>query len=97
MRAIDTRKALQELNRVSKRNGLSFERLPRKGAGSHQGIVFRAVATSETVTVVIPGHSDLSPGVQRELIRYVRGIVDRAPAAALVLEVLTVVFDQKHE
>jgi hypothetical protein len=72
MRALNSREALNELKRVCGRNGIDLEIETAKG--SHKGLRFREVATGKEVRIVIPGHKQLSPGVQRAILNYLKGL-----------------------
>jgi hypothetical protein len=93
MRAINSRKALKEINRSCKRRGIEFEIDRDRGPGSHQGLRYRDPASRQDVGVVIPGHKEISPGVQRAVIEYFRSIAPRAPLADVVRSILHEVFD----
>jgi hypothetical protein len=92
MRALDTRKVLQEVKRQCRRNGIEFLHDPGRGKGSHQSIVFRDPAGGAHVRVVIPGHRELSPGVQRNVLQYLAGLVAQRPLAGLAHQILEQIF-----
>jgi hypothetical protein len=95
MRPLETRTFLKDLNRWCKRSRLELVRVPSKGKGSHQGLVFRRQSEG-SLTVVIPGHCDLSPGVQRELLRYVLEQTARVSIAVEVYDILACLFQVQH-
>ena len=59
-----------------------------RGKGSHQALIFRDSKTGAAHSIVIAGHKEISPGVQREAIRYVSGLTTRVELAAAIKRVL---------
>jgi hypothetical protein len=95
MRPLPTRTFLKDLNRRCRQSGLELVRIPSKGKGSHQGLVFRGHSEG-SLKVVIPGHCDLSPGVQRELLRYVLEQTTRTSIAVEIYDILADLFQVQH-
>ena len=93
MRPRDTRKALKDLKALCREHGLEFSVVSGKGKGSHQGLLFRDPKTDEAVTLTIAGHDEISAGVQRELLRYVRGPGLRAALGGILRVIFERLFD----
>jgi hypothetical protein len=66
--------------------------VPDNGKGSHQGLVFRDRKTGENVRIVISGDKEISPGVQREVLKFLRGLATRLALAEAVRRILEAVF-----
>lgn len=77
MRARDTRKTLRELKALCRDHGLELSEVTKRGKGSHRSLLFRDPKTGEAVSLVIAGHEEISPGVQRGLLEYVRTLAGR--------------------
>ncbi len=88
MKPRNTRKTVSELKRLCRKNGVEVEVILDDGKGSHCGILFRDMATGQEVKIVIPGHKEISPGVQRELLKYLAGIAVRIALAETVRAIL---------
>jgi predicted RNA binding protein YcfA (HicA-like mRNA interferase family) len=93
MRPRNYRATIKELRRLCGKRGIEVLEEPDKGKGSHRGLIFRDTATGEVVPVVISGHKDISPGVQRELIKYLKSIASRVTIAEIVRIILQNLFD----
>lgn len=78
MRPRNSRKALADLSRICRENGLKLKIIRQKGKGSHQTLVFEDEKGDRSVHVVIAGTSDLSPGVQRGILRHLHDLGTRA-------------------
>jgi hypothetical protein len=96
MQPLDARKAIRDLSRLCKEHGLELTRLPAKGKGSHQGLLFRDPKTNQSVVLVIPGHKELSPGVQRETLKYTAGLGIRVSLALIIREILKRIFKSEE-
>jgi methionine salvage enolase-phosphatase E1 len=94
VRAIDSKKALRALRVLSKEAGLDFVVLKSKGKGSHQALIFQMHEGGERLQLIIPGHSEISPGVQRSMISYVEQQHQRGIGIATIIgEILSAVFN----
>jgi len=93
MRARNTRKVLQELRRLCRAKGLELEIDKAAGKGSHQAAIIRDARNGSYVKFVIPGHDELSPGVQRAVLAYVLGLTPRVPVAQSVRLILEGLFE----
>lgn len=56
-------------------------------------MLFRDRATGEEVKIVIAGHKDISPGVQRGALRYLRELATRVALAEALRRILEAVFE----
>ena len=83
MRSRNYRQTLQDLKHLCRKRGIEVEVLLDAGKGSHRGIQFRDKKTGEVVRVVIAGHKDISPGVQRDIVKYLASISKIAVAEAV--------------
>jgi len=93
MRARNTRKVLQELRRLCRAQRLELELDRAAGKGSHQAIIIRDARNGLYVKFVIPGHDEVSPGVQRNVLKYVAGLTPRNPVAQSVQLILEELFE----
>ncbi|MGA8907096.1 MAG: hypothetical protein WB524_05745 [Acidobacteriaceae bacterium] len=92
MRARNTRKALRDLKSLCRGHGLELTVVPGKGKGSHQGLLFRDPKTDESVSLTIAGSEDISPGVQRSVLQYVRDLAARVAIAEILREIFEDLF-----
>jgi hypothetical protein len=81
MRPKDTRKALGDIARLCRAHGLEVELQRAKGKGSHQALIFCDPRSGARVPLVIAGGQDISPGVQRKVLSYLRTLAGRLAAA----------------
>jgi predicted RNA binding protein YcfA (HicA-like mRNA interferase family) len=89
MQARDTRKAIRDLKQLCKSHGIELVVLSTRGKGSHQGLVFKDPKTGQSVTLTIANHKEISPGVQREVLKYAASLAPRlalGEAVRLILE-----------
>jgi len=63
------------------------------GKGSHQAVIIRDARNGSYLKFVIPGHEELSPGVQRSVLKYVGGMTPRVPVAQSVRLILEELFE----
>jgi hypothetical protein len=66
---------LRQIRRDCTANGIDVIVVPEMGKGNHRGLVFQDRETGDTLRVVVSGHKEISPGVQRGVVKYLR---DRA-------------------
>jgi predicted RNA binding protein YcfA (HicA-like mRNA interferase family) len=88
MKARPTRKVVQELTLLCKELQIDLTVEPARGKGSHQGLVFTDPTTGNSVTITIPGTKDVSPGVQREILKYLAGLATHVVLAEIIRELL---------
>ena len=89
----NTRKTIQDLQKLCKKRGIEFVVVPSRGNGSHQAFLFHDPVTDEKISVVVPSHKDLSPGVQRAIMKYVVTVKDAANFARAIATIAKVVHD----
>lgn len=92
MRARDRRKALRELKLLCRRHGLDVTIDTDRGKGSHIGLVFSDRKTGEAVTLTIAGSDNISPGVQRSILQYLRDLAIRVSIAEILREIFEDMF-----
>lgn len=92
MRPRDLRKTLQQIRSVCGANGIDVEVIPEKGKGSHRGLLFEDRKTGKSVRIVISGDKEISPGVQRNALKYLRELAVRAAPAEVVRRILEAIF-----
>ncbi len=92
MRPRDTRKALKDLRRLCKKHGIELTVSTKRGRGSHQALIFQDHETGEAISVVIAGHDEISPGVQRELLNTVGGLAARVTIGETVRDIFEEIF-----
>jgi hypothetical protein len=92
MRPIQTRKAIRDLKRLCRQHGIEVIEDRARGKGSHHGLIFRDPKTNESVLLVIPSQKEISPGVQREVLKYVASIGIHVAVAEIVQEILRRLF-----
>ena len=63
------------------------------GRGSHQALLFRDRASGDKVKIVIAGHKEISAGVQRGALRYLRELATRVALAEELRRILEAVFE----
>ncbi len=90
MRGRDTRKTLKEIGRSCIANGIELSVIRAKG--SHRGLIFEDRKRGRTIRIVIAGHGEISPGVQRNSLKYLGGLATRDAFAELVRKILEAVF-----
>lgn len=91
MRARDRRKTLKKLRRMCDANGIDLTVLPG-GRGPHKALLFEDRASGEKVTITISGGKEISPGVQRGSLKYLRDLATRMALAKAVRRILEAVF-----
>lgn len=69
MHHLDKAKALRQVRRSCTSAGIDFVSVPALGKGSHQGIVFKDLETGASVKLVFSGGREISPGVQRRILK----------------------------
>jgi hypothetical protein len=92
MKALDTRKAIADLRHMCKARGIEVSVDTSGGKGSHQGLLFHDPKTNEYVRLVIPGHKELSPGVQRKTLETMGRLAIRVGLATVIREILRHIF-----
>ena len=84
MRPRDARKWLKKLRDLCKANGIEMTIIP----GNHPGVILRDPKTDQKIRFVIAGGREISPGVQRGIINYIRDIAPRVALAEIVRRIL---------
>lgn len=74
MKPVDRRRLITALHRGCRARGLELVEDPDAGAGSHGSLVF--VGPTDTLRLVIVYAREVSPGVQRAMLRYVEQQVE---------------------
>ena len=94
MKPIDRRKFFSALHRGSRSRGLELCEEPDAGSGSHGSLIFVRSSGGKPLRIVLAYSREISPGVQRSILRYVskqaelrKDSADRE-IALIVLEVL---------
>ena len=82
MKPIDRRKFFIALHRGCKARGLILVEDPDAGGGSHGSLNFDSVSGGKSLRLVIAYAREISPGVQRGMLRYVSQQIDVRTAAA---------------
>ena len=94
MKPVDRRKLFSALHRGCPARGLALEEDADAGAGSHGSLIFYGAANTTPLRLVLAYSREISPGVQRGMLRYVSQQADvrSSPAdrglARAVLELL---------
>lgn len=70
MKAIEYRKAKRDIARACRDHGIEFKEIPVSKGGSHVNWLFIRTVTGKTIRVVVVSGRELSPGVQREILKY---------------------------
>jgi len=91
MRGRDTRKTLKELRHLCNANGIEVTVVHAKG--SHVALIFEDRKTGKTVRIVIAGHGEISPGVQRNSLKYLGDLATRVALAEIVRRILETIFN----
>ena len=89
MQPRETRKAIRDLKRLCKTHGIEFNIVP--GRGSHQGLVFHDPKEGTYISITIAGHKEISPGVQRQTLKYI-GQISKIALAVSVKKILEQIF-----
>ncbi len=92
MKHITTRKALKELRTLCRRNGIIVTIVPKDGPGSHQGLIFEDSKTGQKIRIVIAGKKDISPGVQRNVLKYLSEKSGNVAIAKIVKKIFESIF-----
>jgi hypothetical protein len=92
MKAKDTRKSIAAAKALCKSRGITLLIVKDDGKGSHQALIFSDDATGEAVKVVIAGGAEISPGVQRRTLQYLRDMSSVLKVAEAVRQILDSVF-----
>jgi hypothetical protein len=92
MKPRDTRKSIAAAKELCKKHGIAFELIKEKGKGSHQALLFKDITTNESVKIVIAGGDQISPGVQRGILKYLREVSRAVKVAEVVCEIWSIVF-----
>jgi hypothetical protein len=85
MKPQDQRKFLQQLRALCRQN--SVELIEEDKPGSHKGLIIRDDKTGESVTLVIADRREVSPGVQRQILKYLGKQAARLAIAETVREI----------
>ncbi|WP_298240284.1 hypothetical protein [uncultured Bradyrhizobium sp.] len=93
MKPKDARKLLRDLRAVCRKHGLELELDEARGKGSHRALRFRDPDTGEEISIVIPGHKAVSPGVQREILIYLAKVAAKVTIAEIVKAIFERLFD----
>lgn len=72
MKHLDRRKAVREIRNLCRERGIEFEEHSAHGAGSHGSWIFSDAAGSRPVRVVIVYDKEISPPVQRSVMKFLR-------------------------
>lgn len=91
MKARQTRVFMRDLGRMCRENDLEMTKHPARG--SHMSIVIKNPQTDQSITFVITSHKEVSPGVQREVLKYVGSIAGRLALGELLHDILKRLFD----
>lgn len=92
MRERDTRKVLKELRHLCKANGIELAADPSRGKGSHVALIFREIKSGKAVSFVIAGGNTISPGVQRNILKYLTDLATKVAFAEVVRRLLEYLF-----
>ena len=83
MKPVDRRKLFSALHRGCPARGLALEEDADAGAGSHGSLIFHGASDTDPLRLVLVYSREISPGVQRGMLRYVSQQVEvRASAGA---------------
>lgn len=96
MKAIDRRKLFSALHRAVKRRAIELQEAPDAGSGSHGSLIFLRGEGAKPVRIVVAYSRDITPGVQRGVLRYLALQTDVRKNAAdrqLALDVLAIFED----
>ncbi len=92
MRGKDARKTLRKLRRICDANGIDLTVISA-GKGSHRALLFRDRASGDKVRIVIAGHKEISPGVQRGALKYLRKLATHVALAEALRRIFEAVFE----
>lgn len=85
---IDARKFKRELRKLCRSYGLEVTEDRARGPGSHTGLIFSDRETGIRLTLVIPGKKEISPGVQRNALKYFADLGTRVALAEIIRRIL---------
>lgn len=71
MKPVDRRKLFSALHRGCGARGLALEEAADAGAGSHGSLLFHGASGTSPLRLVLVYSREISPGVQRGMLRYV--------------------------
>ncbi len=91
MHHLNSKKFLAELNRRCRRNVIELHVLPAKG--SHIALIFESPKGKEQFRIVLSGGKEISPGVQRNILKYVEKLASKLALAAVVRKILKALFE----
>jgi predicted RNA binding protein YcfA (HicA-like mRNA interferase family) len=86
MKAQDIRKFTHRLGVLCAESDVELK-IERK-RGSHLGLIIRDPKTDQKVTLVIARHKEVSPGVQREILKHATWLASRVALGELVREII---------
>jgi hypothetical protein len=95
MKHRDQRKFLQHIRALSRERGL--EMAEDQKSGSHKGLIIRDETSGERITVVIADHREISPGVQREVLKFLAGRAAHSELAKAAYEIFKRATQAKEE
>ena len=82
MRPIDRRKLFAALHRAARKRGVSIAEDPDAGSGRHGSLIFKDESECRPLRLVMVYSREMSPGVQRAILAFVRGRVANGSDAA---------------
>lgn len=91
-RPIEKRKCVKELKNFLDKYEIDVAEDCGHGKGSHCALIFSHRKTGEAVSVTIAGGSEISSGVQRNLVRYIVTVVAKNAVAVIVREAFRHIF-----
>jgi hypothetical protein len=86
------RRFIRDFRRLCDANGFELILDKERGKGSHVGFIVKCRATGETLRFTTGGHKEISPGVQRGVIRYVASREGQIVIAIIVRRILEHLF-----
>ncbi len=90
MQPKDAQRAISAARKLCKRHGITLDVIA--GKGSHRGLIFTDDSTGEKVKIVLAGGKEISPGVQRGALEYLRTMADASRIAEVAKDILEAVF-----
>lgn len=93
MRPLDTERTLRKLRLISNDSNIQFEADSARSHGGHISLSFRDTNDDESIKFIISGDADISPGVQRRMLSFVRDAMSTKPLAKRVYEILVEIFE----
>lgn len=92
MRRQSTQRVLKEVRKTCRTNGIDVVLIPSHGKGSHFGLLFSYRKTDEEFRIVISGKNEISAGVQRRALNYLRDLAKHVPWAEIVRRAFEAIF-----